>query len=426
MIDWLRPLLKIFYAPGQALGEVRERSAFGVSILVAVLAYTLYELFIRMLGAGGPRASRLALPIETLIGAGLSVLFIILVFIPAIIFFTNLVDRRGSFRIVLQQEYIPVASVECYALAAAAITSIPFAWLLNISGIQNRFVAQGMSQIEELRKHMPEVASTQITPELISNGLFGFLILSVFGAWTVVAVREVFRFNWIWSIFTLFGSVVIFTFISYLILSLGSLFLSPFLLLLFFFLLRGYFSEISRTQNEKAAFKKHLEIATINPADASAHYNLGLWYQKHNRLDEAEKHFKKTVEIDPEEIDAHYQLGRIKRAQNQLEDAIKHFEEVVRRDQGHAQFEIWREVGATYLAAKQYGDARDTLEQFLTHRPVDPEGLYLMGCAQAGLGLRREAEESMRACIEAVEASPAYKYRADKRWLREARQFLRS
>ncbi len=49
-----------------------------------------------------------------------------------------------------------------------------------------------------------------------------------------------------------------------------------------------------------------------------------------------------------------------------------------------------------------------------------------MGRALAGLGRRREAAESMRACIEAVKTAPAYKYRAEKRWLNEAQQFLRS
>jgi hypothetical protein len=32
----------------------------------------------------------------------------------------------------------------------------------------------------------------------------------------------------------------------------------------------------------------------------------------------------------------------------------------------------------------------------------------------------------MQACIEAVKTAPAYKYRAEKRWLNEAQQFLRS
>jgi hypothetical protein len=87
---------------------------------------------------------------------------------------------------------------------------------------------------------------------------------------------------------------------------------------------------------------------------------------------------------------------------------------------------VWREVAATYIAAGQYEDARTALQQFLEHRPSDPEGLYLMGRAHAGLGHQREAKSLMQQCIEAVKTAPAYKYRASKRWMNEAQQFLKS
>ena len=48
-----------------------------------------------------------------------------------------------------------------------------------------------------------------------------------------------------------------------------------------------------------------------------------------------------------------------------------------------------------------------------------------MGRAHAGLGDSREAASSMQACIDAVKTAPAYKYRAEKRWLHEAQQFLK-
>ncbi len=99
---------------------------------------------------------------------------------------------------------------------------------------------------------------------------------------------------------------------------------------------------------------------------------------------------------------------------------------MVSRAPQHSQHEIWRETGATYLAAGQFEDAREALERFLENRTADPQGLYLMGRALAGLGRRREAADSMQACIEAVKTAPAYKYRTEKRWLNEAQQFLRS
>jgi tetratricopeptide (TPR) repeat protein len=201
---------------------------------------------------------------------------------------------------------------------------------------------------------------------------------------------------------------------------------SPFLLLMLFFLLRGYLGEVTRAQRARESFKQNLEAATLNPADASAHYNLGLIHQQRGELDSARERFERAIQIDDEEIDAHYQLGRIALQQKRFADAVKNFEQVVSRDPGHSQHEIWREVGATYIAADQFEDARDALERFLENRPSDPEALYLMGRAHAGLGHRREAASSMQACIEAVKTAPAYKYRLDKRWLNEAQQFIKS
>jgi tetratricopeptide (TPR) repeat protein len=201
---------------------------------------------------------------------------------------------------------------------------------------------------------------------------------------------------------------------------------SPFLLLMLFFLLRGYIGGIMQTQRARESFRQNMEAATLNPADSSAHYNLGLIHQSRGELDAARERFQRAIQIDDEEIDAHYQLGRIARQQKRLGDAVAHFEQVVARNRAHAQHEIWREVGATYIEAGQFADARDALEQFLDSRPSDPEALYLMGRAHAGLGHQREATSAMQACIDAVKTAPAYKYRADKRWLNEAQQFIRS
>src|SRR5215208_7875563 len=84
-----------------------------------------------------------------------------------------------------------------------------------------------------------------------------------------------------------------------------------------------------------------------------------------------------SSDLDANETDAHYQLGRIARAEGRLPEAIGHFGEVVARDDAHAQHEVWREVGATYLAANQFADARDALERFLDRTPFNYEALYL-------------------------------------------------
>jgi tetratricopeptide (TPR) repeat protein len=241
-----------------------------------------------------------------------------------------------------------------------------------------------------------------------------------------VAVRELFRLSILRSLATLIlVGLVSFPLARILYPLFGHILGSPFLLIFVFFLLRGYFTEIVSNQRARAAFKQNLEAATVNPRDSSAHYNLGLIHQQRGEFGEARERFQRAIEIDPDEVDAHYQLGRIAREQNRPAEAIGHFEQVVQRDQAHAQNEIWREIGATYLAAGQFGDARDALERFRDRRTNDPEGLYLIGRAYAGLGDQQEATSSMQACIDAVKTAPAYKYRTEKRWLNEAQQFLK-
>ena len=289
---------------------------------------------------------------------------------------------------------------------------------------------QSAEQIKSMFRFPPEI-SEQLDvqlhdPVFIAGSLFRTVKIALFTVGILEAVRKVFRLSFLRSVI-----VVLFTYAAALALSpLWALLFhrvigSPFLLLMLFFLLRGYFSGIVGTQRARAAFKQNLEAATINPRDSSAHYNLGLIHQNRGELDQARERFQRAIEIDPDEADAHYQLGRIARAQNRLAEAIGHFEQVVQRDQYHAQNEIWREIGATYIAAGQFADGRDALEKFLDRRENDPQGLYLMGRAYAGLGDSQEAATSMQACIDAVKTAPAYKYRIEKRWLNEAQQFLK-
>jgi tetratricopeptide (TPR) repeat protein len=265
------------------------------------------------------------------------------------------------------------------------------------------------------------------TPGLMAIGISYLTLLLTFGIWSTIAIRVVLRLSWLRSAFIVFISATLLFPAAFVLMPIFTTILaSPFLLFLLFLFLRGYVGEISRNHRARVAFKQNLEAATLNPADSSAHYNLGLIHQQRGDLEAARERFQKAVEIDGNEVDAHFQLGRIARQQQRLADAIQHFEQVVARERHHAQHEIWREVGSTYIEAGQYGDARNALEQFLEHRPSDPEGLYLMGRAHAGLGDKREAASLMQACIEAVKTSPAYKYRASKRWLAEAQQFMKS
>ena len=434
MTDWLRFLAMIFYAPVRGMREIREHSLAPVAFFAFLVQAAYSFITDKFSGLGGFGVSGRI--VFELFQSVIPIVVIAVVVVPIFTLVANAFERRGSFRVVITQEYAPVAATMFYVLTASNVIGLLVAAIFHYSGVQDQYIAAALQNGEQtqamLRGMLPDpeqyaraVAQVQ-NPAIISQVLFLTPKALVFAVGTVLGVRDVFRTSTIRAFgIALISGVGVF-FLGPLAWSLFSGVLgSPLLLFLLFMLLRGYFSDIMGTHRAKAAFKQNLESATLNPADASAHYNLGLIHQSRGELDPARERFERALQIDDGEIDASYQLGRIARQQKRYADAIQNFEHVVMRDPAHSQYEIWREVAATYIAAGQFEDARNALEQFLEHRPSDPEGLYLMGRAHAGLGHKREANNLMQACIEAVKTAPAYKYRASKRWLNEAQQFIK-
>ena len=427
MIDWLRFLLMVFYAPLRGMRGMRDRGSLAPVALMAFLSQAAFNFVMEKFGvavAGGM--------FSDLFRAGKVVAFVAIIVVPILILVANTLDRRGSFRVVLTQEYAPLAASLFYVLTAANLFSILVATFFHYSGIQASYVTYMIQHGDESRKWMPGAESPDVVelltnPVMLSYSLFTFSHRVIFAIGAILGVRDTFRMSAIRAVaVTVVGSFASFLLLPIALHLFSGVFGSPFLLILVFFLLRGYVVDIMGSHRAKAAFKQNLETATLNPADASAHYNLGLIHQSRGEFDEAKARFERALAIDPEEIDAAYQLGRIARQQRRYADAIQSFEHVVTRNPAHSQYEVWREVAATYISAGQFEDARTALDQFLEHRPSDPEGLYLMGRAHAGLGHKREATSLMQACIEAVKTAPAYKYRSSKRWLNEAQQFIKS
>ena len=426
MLDWLRFLLMIFYAPVRGMRGMRDRGSLAPVVLIAFAGQFAFGYVVKKFAG-----AQYGITWE-LFHTAKVIAIVAIVLVPILTLVANMFERRGSFRVVLTQEYAPLAASLFYALTAANLLSLLIAVVLHYSGIQAQTVAM-LLQAYQTPGAAPEftqsgpLAEQFKNPVFLAYSVFVMFQRGLFGIGMIVAVKDTFRMSAARAIAVTFISCFAAQFVAPIAFHLFSgVAGSPFLLFFLFMLLRGYFSDIMGGHRARAAFKQNLESATLNPADASAHYNLGLIHQGRGELDQARERFERALQIDPEEIDASYQLGRIARQQKRYADAIQNFEQVVARNPAHAQHEVWREVAATYIAAGQFEDARTALDQFLEHRPSDPEGLYLMGRAHAGLGHKREATSLMQACIEAVKTAPAYKYRASKRWLNEAQQFIKS
>jgi tetratricopeptide (TPR) repeat protein len=413
LIKRLAPLIKLLYNPLQAMADIAARRPYITGAALALVSTFAYYDALRgqrgvvsqaiygmqmVEGMFSPYIFFIYWVARGIISVASPVFFIIAVFVPGCLLAASLIDRRSGFTAMLRQHYAAMASCALYGWAVAHILAlVPATFIYEPGG--------------------PVPGRLTDALRLVPLPYFVFLF--------VIATRVVLRL----SVGRSIGAVALGS-LSLAAIPLLSRFLflltSPFLLILFIILIKNLLDSALSTQRARENFERNLEASTLNPADASAHYNLGLIYQQRGQLDEAKTCFIRAVEIRPDESDAHYQLGRIAREEGKLAEAIRHFDSVVRLDSEHSQSEVWREIGRTYFQAGQPEDARSAFERFLQKRPSDAEGRYYYGLTLHSLGRREDALNEMRSCIEAVRTSPAYKYRADKRWMDEAEAFLRS
>lgn len=418
MLARLALLPKLWFSPLDAMNSLRAQPPFVLGALLAILCSFLYFQFITgelwslfqavtLMRTSLPAADEVG---ETPASLLLSqfffslqqtispIVFLAIIFVPAALFAASVIERRVSFRILLRQEYLPMVACIFYAWAAANLLLLAPATLL-FSGE----AAEGSVQFIGAR----------------------FAPLPYFAFLAVIAIKIVLQLTVaraVGAVAIASCSIVAMPFLQHLFF----FFSSPFLLLLVILALRGIVSDIMSTQEARERFRQNLEMATLNPADSSAHYNLGLIYQSRGLTEEAKAAFTRAIEIDPDETDAHYQLGRIARREEKLADAIRHFDAVVRHNQDHSQSEVWREIGCAYLQAKQFEDAKTAFERFLERRGSDAEGRYRYGLTLDQLGHPDLAANEMQAVIDSVRTAPSYKYRSEKQWMNEAQSFLRS
>jgi len=314
-------------------------------------------------------------------------------FLPLLVFLMSLVTKIGNYGDVIAREYGTLATCSLMAWAAA---HLPFA----ITGVA---LAMSGVSVDPL---------VYLAMWVASNLLFAvfsvFVLRTALGASFAVAMPIV-----------LVGSVA-FCLAHFLFQFLPPVFFMPLIVLYAFVYFRGnvdaQFSEFKKSVLPRQNYKRLLHETEINPSNADAHVQLAHVYRFRHQPKKALVHLKKALEIDPREIEANYEFGRMARLSGELQKALDHFSIVVEQDDTHALNEIWREIGATYLAANMFSEARAALETFRERRPFDAEGLYYLGKAIKGEGRQEAARELFEQAVESVRVSPAYRRRYIQRW----------
>ena len=394
--------LEIYRRPRRAFSGILDQGSilFGAAIVVIVSAVMAAALTVQMMVVPAGALSKPAPPSPYSIVALVSltsslgdVFGLALLYAPFALLALTVFEPVGSFGVAFRRDFGPLLACTFFAWAAARL---PFALLSLILP----FLGLGM-------RGLAVYLALWAMGGLLFAALMVIALQTTFGARLTSAV-----------------AVALLAPVAFLLQPFLTFLASPFVLFFGWRYLRGDLGDVTWSFGARQSFKRHLQASTLNPRDASAHYNLGLIHQQRRQNAEAQERFRRAVEIDPSELDAHYQLGRIAREEKRYEDAIRHFEEVVSRDDAHARSEVWREIGSTYLESGSIDHARWALAKYVERRPHDPEGLLRYGEVLLAAGDSAGAAQQFRACVEAVDTMPAYRRREVARWKRAARQKL--
>ncbi len=316
------------------------------------------------------------------------------VYVPGVLLLIYwLAGLGGGLEAVFQRDYSPLLTCSTMAWSAANLPLLAAVWVLP------DFIA-------------PYVAGASY---LYFAVLMFFAVRTVCGAENRIALAVVALSwiplvvgAWLWGpLRYLFGWIA-----------------SPFFLFYAYYFLGGEIGKLGAGLRSRQTFHRMLQAAAVNPHDGDAQYQLGLIYQQRRQYTEAIQRFQLAVMTDPQQTDAHYQLGRIARQQGRLPDALAHFQTVLDQDDRHSQSEILRELGAMYIAVRQYEDARQMLADYIERRPYDPEGLYYYGQALEGVGRTAEAREMFERAVEADRTAPRYRRHITARWSRLAQKSM--
>ncbi|MGA3099310.1 MAG: tetratricopeptide repeat protein [Bryobacteraceae bacterium] len=372
--EQLKLLGGLWTRPAAAMGAVMDRGSALFALLAALGATFAVET------GAHPR-----------VGFFMPMIVLGVVYVPGVLALSALLGRLGGVGMVFQRDYSALFTCAAMAWTAACLPAAATGWLAP-----------------------PEVAAgIGAAAGLYFLVLIFFAVRTLFGVGSGVAAGVV-ALSWVpvAAVAFLWGPLrFLFGWLA-----------SPFVLLYAWYFLGGELSHLGSAFRTRQSLRRMLEAAAINPHDADAQYQLGLIHQERRQYTEAIRRFQAAVAIDPEETDAQFQLGRIAREQGRIDDALARFRIVLAQDEKHNLSEIRREMGAAYLAAGRFEDARRELEIYTDRRPYDPEGLCHYGQALEALGDAAGAREMYHRAVEAARTAPRYRRRFTARWSRLAQK----
>jgi Flp pilus assembly protein TadD len=377
-------LLTLYVRPVRAASRIIDRGRLWFAVCAALLVGLLLPvirtpnpLFNAILAAIGPSAL-----VKTL-GA------IAIALVPAVILVMTVYRSHESFPVMLRKDYLTFLNCVLLSMGAAFL---PLVVLIRL------FVLPYQLALAFL-----------ICSEIYFLVLVTFCVRTLWGSGLPAAAGAA-----ITGAIAMFGGMIALLFLGSFMYFLAS----PFLLYYAYILLGSDLRSLGEGLRARQHLRQQLDIATTNPRDGDAQYQLGLIYQQRHQYDEAKRRFARAAEIDGREADPLFQLGRIALDEERFDDAIELLTRAAALDDKCCSSEVWRDLGVAYFRSGRWEEARLALSRFVDRRSYDPEGLYWYGKSLLALGRTNEARQQFEQCREAVETMPKNRRRQLAKWKR--------
>lgn len=209
---------------------------------------------------------------------------------------------------------------------------------------------------------------------------------------------------------------------------LGNPILALVLVLVFYLVIdRTYFGFVPAPLSvfKRAARIRELRrIIAVNPHDARALKELGIFMVERGRFSEALACFRRAehkMSDDPEFV---YYQGLSLARSGDIAKGRPLVDSALQRAPGLKYGEPYLAMAEMYI---DYGDCRSALpllEHFVKIHYSSSRGLYRLGSVQLKLGMKDEGVRSLRKSVEVFKEAPRYKRKEDRKWAWKARMLL--
>jgi tetratricopeptide (TPR) repeat protein len=391
----LRDLLGMLAFQKHALHAQAGRHAFAFGVVCFSAGFLAFSAVRNAVYAGLPDFVGPLDLADTVSHLIRTVLFFLLVYIPAVIALSNSISGDGLGLAVSRQEYRSQGSA-----------------LLPLWGVL----------------FLMDAPLQHFAPQFLIIGQFGIsigmlVLLSLLGVYTVWAIQQlnylslvqavgVFALSWFTSpvyFFLASSSVALPLFILCLLVCLGYRWLG------------GYLG--SRAQER--VFQHQLHALTGNPQDADGHYQLGLIHLQRRNFDAAGRYFENALRIDPTDPKYHYSLGRAYELDGDWGKALEQYEATYRFQPEYGLGNIFREVGKGYLHTGNVKKGMEFLRLFLAKRDSDPEGRYWLAVALQKSGDLEQMRMQLNTILEQARSNPRFFRKENREWNYKARNLIR-